>query len=201
MNINITKEEAHKQFNYMTEKLNLKHYFTFDEAWEYMTMKREQNNKIKVLPDTKGFREGITNFENTMRSIPNAIITGTEVDITNPVKHTFAGGCYIREIFNPKGELIVTKIHKVTHPFFLLKGDMSILTEVGPKRYRAPYWGVTKMGTKRIIYTHEECVFVTVHSTKQTNVKDAEEEIVAKDFDEVEELEAKNYIEVLSKEA
>ena len=193
----ISKEEARTQFNHWTKKLSLKHAFTFDEMWDYMMDRRE--GKLKVLPDKQGYRQGITNFENKMRSIPGAIITGVEVDRTNPVKHTFAGGCYIREIFNPKGELIVTKIHKVTHPYFLLKGDMSILTEEGPKRYRAPYWGITKLGTKRVIYTHEECVFVTVHATKQVTVESAEDELIAKDFSEVDKLEAKNFIDVVLK--
>jgi len=166
----------------VTNEMGLKHYFTFDEAWEFMTFKRMQR---------ENFRKGITTFDMTLRSIPGAIIVGEEVDKLNPVKHTFAGGCYIREIYNPKGELIVTKIHKVTHLYFLLKGEMSILTESGPKRIKAPYWGVTVMGTKRIIYTHEECIFITVHATKQVSVEAAEEEIVAKDFGEVEELEAK----------
>ena len=47
----------------------------------------------------------------------------------NPLKHTFADGLYIREIFMPKGQIISTGIHKKEHPYFVLKGDISVLTD------------------------------------------------------------------------
>ena len=102
----------------------------------------------------------------------------------NPVKHSFADGCYIREIFNPAGELLVTKIHKKEHPFFLMKGEMSILTEDGVKHLKAPHQGITKPGTKRIIYAHTDCVFITVHATEETDVSKIEEQVIAKDFND-----------------
>ena len=40
-------------------------------------------------------------------------------------------------------------------------------------------------GTKRIIFTHAPCKFVTVHSTNSLNVKQIENEIIATSFDEV----------------
>jgi uncharacterized protein YegL len=67
--------------------------------------------------------------------------------------------------------------------------------------------GITKVGTKRIIYHHDEVHFVTVHACKVTNVEDAEKQIFAQDFDEIEEIEAqseakiKEFIDVVSKEA
>ena len=108
-----------------------------------------------------------------------------ELQEANPVKHTFAGGCYIREIYNPANELIITKIHKKEHPFFLMKGEMSILTEEGIQNIKAPYQGVTKPGTKRAIYTHEECIFITVHATDNLTVKDVEEEVVCTKYEDL----------------
>ena len=104
----------------------------------------------------------------------------------NPIKHTFAGGCYIREIFNPAGLLLVTKIHKKEHPFFLMKGKMSILTEDGIKTVEAPHNGITPPGTKRVIFTHEDCVFITVHATNKTTPEEVEEDVIAKDFSDKE---------------
>ena len=114
------------------------------------------------------------------------VLTGEELHKQNPVKHTFADGCYIREIYNPANELLVTKIHKKKHPFFLMKGEMSILTESGVERLSAPYYGITLPGTKRIIYTHTPCTFVTVHATKETDVDKVEEEVIAKNFEDPE---------------
>ena len=96
-------------------------------------MKSEIIKKDSEKIEIKNFREGISKLEERMKKVPGALIGDNDV---NPLKHSFADGCYIREIFNPANELIVTKIHKIAHPFFLLKGEMSILTEEGVKRIR-----------------------------------------------------------------
>ena len=180
LDTSLTKEEAREQFEYWTKELDLRHVFTFDEAWEFAVKKRQDIAK-------KQFRKSIMKVQENITNSPIGL-TGDALEKVNPLKHTFADGCYIREIFNPKGELIVTKIHKITHPYFLMKGDMSILTEEGVKRIKAPHHGITPAGTKRIIYTHEDCVFVTVHVTKETDLKKIEEEVIAKDFNEIDEI-------------
>ena len=158
------KEQAREQFDRVTKELGIVHTFSFDEAWEFVEHKRKQALSI---PE---YRTGVMEVEKVLSKHPNALNTTEEIEEHNPLKHSFADGLYAREIFNPKGELIITKIHKVNHFYFLLKGDMSIMTENGPVRIKAPHYGVTKAGTKRIIYTHEECVFVTVHATKETDI-------------------------------
>lgn len=168
--LNARKEQARQQFDEMTDKLGIKHTFTFDEAWDFALAQR--------------YRQGIVEFESALRNHPKTL-PQHEIDTVNPLKHSFADGCYIREVTNPANELIVTKIHKTMHPFFLLEGDMSILTERGPKRIHAPYYGITKAGTKRVIYTHSKCVFVTVHVTKERDLAKIEDEVIAKDFDEI----------------
>ena len=72
---------------------------------------------------------------------------------------------------------------------------MSILTEDGVKTIQAPYNGVTQPGTKRVIFTHEDCVFITVHATEKQTPEEVEEDVIAKDFndedislDEIEKL-------------
>ena len=130
--------------------------------------------------------------QENLENHPNGL-TGEALEKLNPLKHSFADGCYIREIFNPKGELAVTKIHKVSHPFFLMKGDMTILMEDGIKRIKAPHYGITPAGTKRIIYCHEDCVFVTVHVTELTDIAKIEEEVIAKDFDEFDKEEIEKF--------
>ena len=170
----LTKEESRAQFVQVTEMLGLKHSFNFDEAWEIGLEIRQR----------KDFREKIGDLEQAV--IDAGDTTGEVMHKANPVKHTFAGGCYIREIFNPANELLVTKIHKKEHPFFLLKGKMSIATEEGVKNIKAPYYGITKPGTKRVIYTHADCIFVTVHATNSTNIEEIEEEVIAKNFNDPE---------------
>ena len=59
---------------------------------------------------------------------------------------------------------------------------MSIITETGVERIQAPHQGITVPGTKRVIYAHTDCVFVTVHATKHTDIKKIEKEVIAEDF-------------------
>mgnify|MGYP003972154361 CR=1 FL=1 len=169
----LSKEESKAQFVKMTEELGLKHTYNFDEAWEIGQEIRRRND----------FRETIVEFEEKVRE-EGGWLSQKETDDLNPVKHSFADGCYIREIFNPAGELLVTKIHKKKHPFFLMEGKMSILTEEGVKHIEAPHHGITEPGTKRIIYTHTDCVFITVHATESTDIKEIEKEVIAENFED-----------------
>ena len=123
----LTKEESRVQFELITKQLGLKHSFDFNEAWDIGLEIRKR----------KEFRENIEDLERDIVNT-NGSMTGEILHQTNPVKHTFAGGCYIREIYNPANELIITKIHKKEHPFFLMKGEMSILTENGIEHIKAP---------------------------------------------------------------
>ena len=161
----LTREESKAQFERMTKELDIKHSFDFDEAWEIGLEIRKRRE----------FREKMVELE---KEVTECGMDSNELQEANPVKHTFAGGCYIREIYNPANHLIITKIHKKEHPFFLMKGYMSILTEDGIEHIRAPYQGVTKPGTKRAIYTHEECIFITVHATENTSI----EEVVCSEY-------------------
>jgi len=169
----LTKEQAKDQFIKHTKELGLKHTFDFDEAWEIGQELRRR----------KDFRDKITDLEQKMLN-QDGVLVGDELHAYNPTEHTFSDGCYIRKIFNPADQLIVTKIHKQEHPFFLMEGSMSVLTESGVVHLQAPYHGITKPGTKRIIYTHTDCVFITVHATDKKTPEEVEEDVIAKDFDD-----------------
>ena len=186
----MNKDDARFQFDFWTQTLALEHTFSFDEMYDLAMEKREEKRQLQLSKEQ--FRNGIMKVQENLENHPNGL-TGEALEKLNPLKHSFADGCYIREIFNPKGELLVTKIHKVTHPFFLMKGDMSILMEDGIKRIRAPHYGITPAGTKRIIYCHEDCVFVTVHATELTDIDKIEEEVIAKDFDEFDKEEMEKF--------
>ena len=135
----------------------------------------------EISPITE-FRNKIQEFEEKMSQVPGAHHGDWD---KCPLKHTFADGIYIREIFMPKGMLIVSKIHKVRHPYFVLKGDLSVLTEEGEVRIFAPYFGITPAGTKRLLYIHEDTVWITVHATEETDLEKIEEDIIAKSYDEL----------------
>jgi len=138
---------------------------------------------MKLIKKTIEYRKGIVELEEKIKKI-DGVLVGKKLDEYNPLKHTFADGYYIREINTPAEQFIITKIHKEEHPFFLMKGECSVLTEDGPKRIKAPYYDITKAGTKRVIYIHTDVTWVTVHATDLKTVEEVEEKVIAKDFDD-----------------
>ena len=62
-----------------------------------------------------------------------------------------------------------------------------MLTENGVNTITAPCWGVTRAGTKRIIWHHDEVLFCTVHRTDEVDVDNAENDIIAKDFKQIDD--------------
>ncbi len=96
-----------------------------------------------------------------------------------PLTHLFTPGLYAREIFVPKGTLVVTKIHKKEHPFVILAGSANIWTaDSGVVTLSAPYVGVTKAGTRRVLLTTEDCRWITFHPTMETDLDKLEEELI-----------------------
>lgn len=80
-----------------------------------------------------------------------------------PLVHRWADGLYIREITNPAGSLIVTKVHKTEHPWFLMSGTVLVRHDEQWERFEAPYCGLTLPGTRRVIFAPTEVVWITVH--------------------------------------
>jgi len=139
------------------------------------------DDTIKYSP--KELRGRIVAFESALSNVPDAKFG----DDACPLEHIFADGLYIRKMFAPKGMLNVSKLHKTTHPYFILTGDVSVITETGVVRIKAPFTGITKAGTKRVVYFHEDTVWITVHSTMETDLERIEEELIAKSYDELPE--------------
>lgn len=96
-----------------------------------------------------------------------------------PVKHYFSQGVYAREITIPAGTMLTGKIHKYEQLNILSTGEMSVLTDDGMKTVKAPFTIVSPPGTKRIAYTHTECVWTTIHGTDETDVEKIEAHFIA----------------------
>jgi len=138
------------------------------------------DNKQLVEADV---RNKIIIFERELSKLP-----GTKKGDMDecPLKHSFADGIYVREIFIPKGMLIVGKLHKHEHPNFLMSGSVQVITESGGKEtLTAPLSMISPAGTKRVVFTLEDTVWITIHRTDKTNPKDAEEDIIAKSYAEL----------------
>ena len=81
-----------------------------------------------------------------------------------PVIHRFTPGMYIREIFMPAGSLLTSKIHNTEHPYVISKGKVSVWTgSEGVVTLESPHTGITKPGTRRVLFIHEDTTWVTFH--------------------------------------
>lgn len=87
-----------------------------------------------------------------------------------PLTHLFTPGLYTRQIVMPKDKIVVSRIHLREHPFVVLKGVVSVWDEItGWVTLRAGHLGVTKPGTRRLLYIHEETTWATFHVTDLTD--------------------------------
>ena len=105
-------------------------------------------------------------------------------ETSGAVTHDFADGQYIRTIVMPKGLTGVSEIHNKNHPYFIMKGDVTVFTEKGVERIKAPYHGITLAGTQRLLYIHEDCTWVTVHRTDCLTPKEVKAEVLLESFDD-----------------
>jgi hypothetical protein len=143
----------------------------------------DQSDVVDVMTfanafDDPSLRAKIERLEGMMKQVDDV------VDI-KPVHH-FAKGLYAREIFIPKGTLLTGLIHREEHLNIVSKGEISVLTEQGPQRIKAPCTIVSKPGTKRVGYAHEDTVWITVHATTETEVEKIDESLVVDTYEQYE---------------
>lgn len=97
-----------------------------------------------------------------------------------PLHHEFTAGLYSRTISMPTDTLVTSLIHKTEHQFFVLKGVVWVkVNEKDWVRIAAPFVGVTKPGTRRILYIEEHCLWTTAHPTDISPSEDSEEALSA----------------------
>lgn len=103
-----------------------------------------------------------------------------------PLEHTFTDGIYIRQMSMKKDSFVIGKIHKHNHVWFLLTGEISVADENNTVDHVAPCYVEAPAGSKRMIYAHEDSVWVNIHAnpTNTQDLQELEELIIAKDYEE-----------------
>lgn len=104
-----------------------------------------------------------------------------------PTDEDYGCSTYARELFMPKGMVIVGKLHKKAHLTFLMKGTMLVVSEDGgSKRLTGPMTFVSPAGVKRAFYIEEDSTLVCVHLTKETKEEDldkVEDEVISPTYE------------------
>jgi hypothetical protein len=151
-------------------------------------------NELANTVEKVAFRQSVLALEGHMRkAIDDGEMPSAEPDC--PVTHYFSPidpkyGCctYARQIFMPKGTVVIGKIHKHQHLNFIMQGRVSVSTEFGIKYFQAPCVFVSEVGLKRAVFVEEDCIWCTVHMTQFSSEADLdkiEDEVIAKDYQQL----------------
>lgn len=121
------------------------------------------------------------------REIIGNLITevGNLPPVDCPVTHRFAPGVYLREIFMPKGTIVVGKIHKTEHFNVLVSGRCTVFTVEGMSHHEAPDTFISAAGIQKVVVMHDDCQWQTIHVTDKTDIDEIEKEVIAEDYDQV----------------
>jgi hypothetical protein len=134
-------------------------------------------NEVLDIPlqerlDVLKANEAFNAFEKYLVTLPPAEM---------PVTHFFTPGLYIRTIFMPAGSELTSKIHRMTHPFVVAKGEFIVYNvddEGALLHIKAPYMGITKAGTRRALKILEDTTMTAFYATTETDVAKIEAMII-----------------------
>lgn len=131
-----------------------------------------------ITPET--YRHSVMSLQDQMISLPQ-----TEC----PLVHRFASGVYAREVTIPADTIVIGKIHRHDHINFLMKGEITVVTEEGSQRIVAPCTFISPAFTKRAAYTHSEVVWTNVIASGKTDPEEIEQDVICPSYDSSEFIE------------
>ncbi|MES2319949.1 MAG: hypothetical protein V4631_20910 [Pseudomonadota bacterium] len=126
--------------------------------------------------------DGERTIHEKLKSLELAIRAAGTIELE--VRHHFSPGVYGRELHIPAGKTLVGAVHKFANLNIVSKGDISVLTEDGVKRFAAGAHIVSPAGVQRAGYAHEDTIWTTIHGTNETDLEKIEAMFVAQTYDE-----------------
>lgn len=137
----------------------------------------------KILTVQSGLQKMIESGE-AQDTLPNCTVT----HYFAPVDDKYGCCTYARQMFIPKGTLIIGKIHRHQHLNFILQGKVSVATEFGKKYFEAPCTFISEVGLKRAVVAEEDTIWTTVHLTQhygEEHLDKIEDEVIAPTYAEL----------------
>lgn len=130
-------------------------------------------------------KSGVEAGRAAILQLQEALLAAPEAHVETPVRHHFAPGVYVRETLIPKGTVAVGKIHRTVNLFVMVSGDLEVAGPNGPTRLRGYNVLITTPGTKRAVYAREDTIVLNIHPTEETDLERIEDQVIAKDFAEI----------------
>ena len=146
-----------------------------------MENKLETKKEYRLI--SKEFIDKVEMLENAMLASNDPRIAKGNTDMF-PLKHSFSEGVYIREMFMPQGGLVIGKLYKISHTWFLLSGELEVATDEGVDYYIAPCYVNAPEGTKRVLRAITDVVFVNVYPNPDniTNIDTLEDMLTCSSY-------------------
>jgi hypothetical protein len=119
---------------------------------------------------------------------------GSIPQVECPLRHYFAPGVYVREIFMPAGTIVIGKIHKTEHFNIIHRGSVLIVHDDYSRERLGPSTFVSKPGVQKVLYIEEDTVWSTIHITDERDLEKLEAQLIEADdyplFDRTDERRA-----------
>ncbi len=97
------------------------------------------------------------------------------------VDHHFSKGLYARRLFIPKGLALTGKIHKHPQLNILAMGEMNVVIDGKVHNFKAGAVINSPAGVKRLVYSLEDSIWITIHGTEETDLEIIERQFIAQD--------------------
>jgi hypothetical protein len=112
-----------------------------------------------------------------------------ELDPLEPTfKHYYAHGTYTRELFLPKGSVVVGKIHRHTCTNILLQGKVLAVTDELSQELTAPLVFVSGPGVKKAVYALEDSIWLNVHPWDgEADLEQIENDVIIPSYEALEQ--------------
>lgn len=116
-------------------------------------------------------------WDQKIAHLVRALGDGPQVEC--PLRHFFAPGVYLREIFMPAGSIVIGKVHKTEHFNILQKGRVSLFSAEKPREIiEGPATFISAPGIQKVLYIHEDTTWSTVHITEERDLEKLERALI-----------------------
>lgn len=128
-----------------------------------------------------GLPEVVAAKHQAVDALQNALMAMPSLHVKQHVLHHFAPGVYARQWFSHAGEVTVGKIHRKHTLNILACGKVMVVNAADDKDkviITAPYVWLSPPGSRRAVLTLEDCSWITIHVTTETDLEKIEAEFI-----------------------